>query len=117
MLRAEQKSAWQRDGFFILERLIEPAAGDAMLAETIELVRRVVPAASPDSQFYNLDGAMIHLEKKPNPQARVPEDHVSKVFTLHRRPRFSAFAKLPVLLDALTDLIGRDLDCFQSQMI
>ncbi len=117
MLRAEHKAAWQRDGFFILERLIEPAAGDAMLAETIELVRRIVPAANPDSQFYNVDGAMIHLEKKPNLQAQVPEDHVSKVFTLHRRPRFAAFAKLPALLEALADLMGRDLDCFQSQMI
>jgi phytanoyl-CoA hydroxylase len=117
MLTEPQKTAWGRDGFFILERLLDPAAGDAMLDETIELVRRVIPVERPDSHFHNLDGAMIHLEKKLNPAARVPEDHVSKVFSLHRRPRFRAFAQMPALLDALVDLMGRDLDCFQSQMI
>ncbi len=118
MLCEQHKAAWDRDGFFILERLVDAAAGDAMLAETIELVRRVIPVERPAVDFHNVDGAMIHLEKKPNPDARVPEDHVSKVFTLHRRPRFAAFAQMPALLEALVAVMGEDdLDCFQSQMI
>ena len=118
MLSERHKAAWERDGFFILERLVEPAAGDAMLAETIELVRKVIPVERPPTEFHNVDGAMIHLEKKLNPEARVPEDHVSKVFSLHRRPRFAAFARMPALLEALVTIMGEsDLDCFQSQMI
>ncbi len=117
MLSADHRAAWERDGYFILRRMLEPAAGLAMLDETIELVRRVIPVERPAGQFHTVNGAIIHLEKKPNPHARLPEDHVSKVFCLHRRPRFAAFARMPSLLQALIELMGPNLDCFQSQMI
>ena len=53
-----------------------------------------------------------------NPNAREPEDSVSKIFKLHRdEPVFRAFAESVPLLDLVAVRIGASLDCFLSQFI
>ena len=102
------------DGFFRLEGFADPGIGRAMLDDVVDVVRRhdggervdalVLPEAQPD---FAAGG------KRHN-----PEDLISKVFKLHRRPAFASFLRTPALLPIITDVLGTgDVDCFLSQFI
>ncbi len=99
-------------------RVIEPALGDAILADGIALIRGILPAENIlAQQFYPGGGMLVQPEKKPNPYARTPEDHVSKVFLIHRTEHAGNFARDERILSVVEDLLGRDLDFVQSQLI
>ena len=104
---------YEADGFATLRGFADPAVGRAMLDDVVEIVRAqhagepvehalVLPEAQPD-----------FADGKAN-----PEDVVSKVFRLHRRPAFASFLRTPNLLPVITALLGPgDVDCFLSQFI
>lgn len=125
MVEINYKAVWDRDGFIVLRNAIEPAMGEAMLDYVTRLVRdhepgspEVLTVNAPDGSPVQLAcGSIIIPEKKPNPFAKNPEDHISKVFNLHRREAFKRFAASPVIVDVLEQIMGPDIDCFQSQFI
>ena len=103
------------EGFFRVDTFADPSVGQAMLDDVVDLVRRhdrgehvdalVLPEAQPD--FAGKRGG-----------ATGPEDVISKVFKLHRRPAFASFLRTPSLLPIITDVLGTgDVDCFLSQFI
>jgi phytanoyl-CoA hydroxylase len=50
-------------------------------------------------------------------EADNPEDVISKVFNLHRRPLFLDFLQDPRVVDIVVSAIGPNVDCFLSQFI
>ena len=110
-----QIETYRTDGFFKVERFADEAVGRAMLDDVVGIVRAhdrgeavahalILPEAQPD--FAAGRGA------------QAPEDRISKVFRLHRRPPFAAFLRTPALLPIMTTLLGTDdVDCFLSQFI
>jgi phytanoyl-CoA hydroxylase len=101
------------DGFYRIDGFAPATVGQAMLDDVVDLVRRhdagervdalVLPEAQPDFAGGRRDK---------------PEDVISKVFKLHRRPAFASFLRTPGLLPVITDVLGTgDVDCFLSQFI
>jgi ectoine hydroxylase-related dioxygenase (phytanoyl-CoA dioxygenase family) len=110
-LSPERKEAFERDGFFIVRRFAPPATLDAMLARVIELARAHARGES-------IRPAYVVEEEALREDAKAPEDHLSKLFRVHRHePVFAAFAREPALLDLVGGILGPDLDCFLSQFI
>jgi ectoine hydroxylase-related dioxygenase (phytanoyl-CoA dioxygenase family) len=103
---------YETDGFFTVEGFSPPAVGQAMLDDVVGLVR--AHAAGE-----HVEHALVLPEAQPDfaPGAQ-PEDAISKVFRLHRRPAFASFLRTPGLLPIVTSLLGTDdVDCFLSQFI
>jgi phytanoyl-CoA hydroxylase len=103
---------YEADGFFKVDRFVDPSIGQAMLDDVVDIVRRhdrgehvdavVMPEPQPD-----------FADKDAN-----PEDVIAKVFKLHRRPAFAGFLRMPELRPVITTLLGTDdVDCFLSQFI
>jgi phytanoyl-CoA hydroxylase len=61
--------------------------------------------------------SFVTLETQPDFAGQEPEDLVSKIFKLHRRPLFWAFCSDPRIVEILVEAIGPDVDCFLSQFI
>ena len=106
---------YEADGFFTVDGFVEPSVGDAMLTDVVDLVRR-------HERGERVEHAVILPEAQPDFAAKRgtanPEDVVSKVFRLHRRPAFASFLRTPRLLPIVTELLGTDdVDCFLSQFI
>ncbi len=96
-------------GYQLFKEFVAPEVGQSMLDDVVQIARRaaagedVSPAyVAPESQ--RLKGAN-------------PEDVVSKIFRLHRRPAFLNFLKLDAVRDVVVDALGPDVDCFLSQFI
>jgi ectoine hydroxylase-related dioxygenase (phytanoyl-CoA dioxygenase family) len=107
------RAAYDADGFVTIEGFAAPSVGTAMLDDVVEVVRA-------QDRGEPVDGALVLPEAQPGfAEARTePEDVVSKVFRLHRRPAFASFLRSPALLPIITDLLGTgDVDCFLSQFI
>ena len=109
-LSAEERSAWERDGFIVRPRFASESLCEAMLSRVIEIAREA-GGAGPAGH------SLVLPESRPNPDARNPEDQVSKVFRLQRDPIFGEFCKDAELLDAIVSLLAPELDCFLSQFI
>jgi ectoine hydroxylase-related dioxygenase (phytanoyl-CoA dioxygenase family) len=97
-------------GFTRLDGFVEAAVGLAMQQDVIGLVR-----AAADGGI--VEGAFVMPEAQPDFVGREPEDRISKVFRLHRRPPFADFLRTPEVVAVLVDLLGDDVDCFLSQFI
>ena len=110
MLTPDEHAAWQRDGFFIRRGFAREPTMQRMLARVVEICRR--HAAAED-----VSPALVLPEARGNPDARMPEDLISKVFRLHRDTVFAEFARDDGVLDIVAQLLGDDLDCFLSQFI
>ncbi len=98
-------------GFFILDDFAPPEVGDRMLDDVVGVVRHI------DSTGDTPEGMYVAPESQGNLSGTLPEDTVSKVFTLHDRPVFSSFLHDERIAEILRDLIGPDVDCFLSQFI
>jgi ectoine hydroxylase-related dioxygenase (phytanoyl-CoA dioxygenase family) len=59
----------------------------------------------------------IFPEKKPSPSAIEPEDRVAKVFNCHAEGLARDIAVRDAIVDVVADILGPDIDCFQSQFI
>jgi phytanoyl-CoA hydroxylase len=109
-----QHQQYATDGFFRIDRFADPSVGRAMLDDVVGLVRAhdrgepvehalVLPEAQPDFSTKSEDK---------------PEDLISKVFKLHRRPAFASFLRADGILPIVTSILGSDdVDCFLSQFI
>ena len=108
---AEQRAAWERDGFFILRGFGGTDLCEAMHARAVEIAREADGAGMAGK-------SLVQPETQTNPRARHPEDGVSKIFKLHRdEPVFRGFIEAERVLEPAVELIGQDLDCFLSQFI
>ena len=59
----------------------------------------------------------IFPETGASPIAANPEDYISKVFNCHAEGLSRTLAEQPALTALAADLLGPDIDCFQSQFI
>jgi ectoine hydroxylase-related dioxygenase (phytanoyl-CoA dioxygenase family) len=81
-----------------------------MLADVIA-VTRAQAAGTPEPD------ALVLPEANLVGRDGAPEELASKVFRLHRRGVFEAFARSDAVTDLAADLVGPTLDCFLSQFI
>lgn len=106
-----RQQQYAADGFFRVDGFAPEAAGRAMLDDVVDIVRRHARGDSTDH-------VVVLPEAQPGFTGSQPEDVISKVFRLHRRPAFASFLRSDGLLPILTGLLGTgDVDCFLSQLI
>jgi len=118
MLTDEQREAWDRDGFFILRGFSSPGIGQQMAEELIAAIRQDPPAAHPGKPaYFTKDDYLIQPEAKPMPGAKAPEDLVAKLMNAHLGGMARSFATESMAGDIVADLLGPNIDVFQSQFI
>jgi ectoine hydroxylase-related dioxygenase (phytanoyl-CoA dioxygenase family) len=111
MLDPALRSAFERDGFFVVPRFADPDVCKAMLERVSELC-----AAAETG------GDVARALRMPEPALKDAPgraaERTSKLFRIHREePVFRAFATEPRLLPLVAGLLGPELDCFLSQFI
>lgn len=116
-LTADERERWERDGFFIRRALVTPDACDAVVDELIGVIRRDPPSAHKGEAFYKSGTYRITTETVPTAAAAKAEDEVSKVFNAHALGATRAMGEQDALAAPMCDLLGPDIDCFQSQFI
>ncbi len=118
MLWDDEHLQWAHDGFFIRRGAVHPAVGRAMADELIALVRADPPSAHPGERAYLLtDGLLVQPEGKVPDRATEPEDFVAKLFNAHLVGTTRDFAQSDLAAGIVADLIGPDIDVFQTQFI
>lgn len=114
----ERRKAWNEQGFFYARGLLSPAEVVALEAEVIARIRADPPADHPDEVFYMAGPNYgIFPEKDASPTARNPEDFIAKVFNCHAEGLALDVARRPEIVERVAEILGPDLDCFQSQFI
>jgi len=113
----DERAQWERDGFFIRRGLVAPEACDRVVDELIGVIRRDPPSAHKGEAFYKSGDYRVTTETVPTAAMTKPEDEVSKVFNAHAFGATKAMGESDVLAAPMTDLLGPDVDCFQSQFI
>lgn len=105
------RADFERDGAFRIDGFADPAVGQAMLDDVVGITRSQRPGDPGPLLFLesNLAGRAVEPDR--------PEDAMSKVFKLHRRPAFTSFLASPEVVDVVVDRLGPDVDCFLSQFI
>ncbi len=116
-ITADERARWERDGFFIRRGLVTPQACDAVVDELISVIRRDPPSAHKGEAFYKSGDYRVTTETVPTAAITKPEDEVSKVFNAHAHGATRAMGEQEALAAPMTDLLGPDVDCFQSQFI
>ena len=102
---------WHLDGFVILKGLLPLVMVKAMLDRAVELARL-------QAETGGLPAGFLVPERNAVASAVDPEDRVSKIFLLHDwDPVFGPASRQPTIADAVSQLLGEDLDCFLSQFI
>ena len=118
MVTDDEREQWERDGFFIRRAAVDPSVGHAMSDELIALVRDDPPSAHIDERAYVLaNGVLVQPEGKVPEGAAQPEDYVAKLFNAHLVGTTRDFAQGEVAADIVSDLLGPDIDVFQTQFI
>jgi ectoine hydroxylase-related dioxygenase (phytanoyl-CoA dioxygenase family) len=113
-----RRKQWTEQGFFILRSAISAAEAKTIEEEVIARIRSDPPEAHPGEVIYNVGpDYAIFPEKRPSPMARHPEDRVAKVFNCHVEGHARAVATSTAIVDRVEEILGPDLDCFQSQFI
>ena len=118
MEKNDRRRAWDEDGFFVERGLVSVAEVRAIEAEVIDRLRADPPADHPGAAtYFSGDNYLIYPEPEPSPTAVHPEDLISKVFNCHAEGLARAAAERTDIVDIVAELLGPDLDCFQSQFI
>ena len=113
-----RRQAWNEQGFFIIRGMIDPPYAKAMEDEVIARIRSAPPEEHPGETIYQAGpNYAIFPEKEPSPSAVNPEDRVAKVFNCHAEGLARKVAESDLIVDPVADILGPDLDCFQSQFI
>lgn len=113
-----RRKAWNEQGFFHAKGLISPAEAKALEAEVIDRIRADPPERHPEETIYFAGpNYAIFPEKAASPTAVEPEDFVAKVFNCHAEGLALALARRPEIVERVAEILGPDLDCFQSQFI
>lgn len=116
--REERRERWERDGFYIERGMVERGAAGRIEDEVIARIRAHPPRASGGQNIYYAgENYLVHCETAPSPSAVNPEDRVAKVFNCHVEGETRRVAERKDIVDAVEDVLGPDLDCFQSQFI
>jgi phytanoyl-CoA hydroxylase len=117
LTKAEQE-AWETDGYFIRRGFDSAENVQAMCDELVDLIRADPPSAHAGVPGYLIDGALyVQPEAKTPPHAINPEDFVAKVFNAHLVGNTRDFAHSPAVGELVGDILGPDLDVFQTQFI
>jgi phytanoyl-CoA hydroxylase len=115
---SERRAAWNEQGFFILRGLIPAGEAAAMEEEVIDRIRANPPEDHPGETLYQAGpNYAIFPEKAPSPSAVNPEDRIAKVFNCHAEGKAREIAERPEIVDLVAEILGGELDCFQSQFI
>lgn len=118
MAPTERKTAWERDGYFLVRGLVSPDEAAALEAEVIGRIRADPPEEHVgESAYFAGSNYYIFPETAPSASARYPEDRVSKVFNCHAEGLAREVSQRDAIVDIVEELLGHDLDCFQSQFI
>ena len=96
-------------GFALFPEFSAPTVGEAMLADVVSIARMSANGTS-------VAPTIVMPENQPMP-GNNPEDVVSKIFSLHRRPAFQRFTNDERVQSIVRSAIGDDVDCFLSQFI
>ncbi len=118
VLTADSRESWEQNGFFVV-RGFTPEEVCRAMTDVVVRVAREAQAETPLSEVVatTVRGMLVQPEARRSPRARLPEEHVSKIFKLHRDPLFGGFARDKRVLDLVEGILGPDLDCFLSQFI
>ena len=117
MISEAQRAAWDRDGFFFVRGLAGTLVG-AVEAEVIDRIQADPPSRHPGEAAYaSGENYLIYPETGASPAATHPEDLISKVFNCHAEGLTRRLAERPDVTGFVADLLGEDIDCFQSQFI
>jgi phytanoyl-CoA hydroxylase len=115
---AARRKAWNEQGFVHAKGLISPTEAAALEAEVIDRIRADPPERHPDEAIYFAGpNYAIFPEKDPSPTAVEPEDYIAKVFNCHAEGLALDLARRPEIVERVAEILGPDLDCFQSQFI
>lgn len=118
MITEQERIQWERDGYFIRRGAADPAVGRAMAEEMIAMIRADPPSSHPGERAYRLrDGLLVQPEGKVPDDARLPEDFVAKLFNAHLVGTTRDFAHGELAAGIVSDLLGPDIDVFQTQFI
>lgn len=118
MISEAERAAWDRDGYFFLRSSVAPALAAAVEEEVVGRIRADPPARHHGEQaYFSGENYYIYPETEPSPAAVNPEDLVSKVFNCHAEGLARTLAEQPQIVERVADLLGPDIDCFQSQFI
>jgi hypothetical protein len=116
--RATRLAAWQTDGFFTVPGMVSRAEVTAIEDEIIGAVRADPPADHTGKVAYFMGPNLLtHLETAASPSAANPEDYVSKVFNCHAEGATRRLAEREDITALVAEILGDDIDCFQSQFI
>jgi phytanoyl-CoA hydroxylase len=114
----QQFDEWTSRGFFIVPKLVGLESVARIEAEVIERIRVDPPTQHPKRpSYFSGENYLITLETSPSPSAVHPEDRVSKVFNCHAAGETRRVAESAAIVDRVAELLGPELDCFQSQFI
>lgn len=116
-LDAATAERWERDGFLVLAGAVDAGLVDAVNEEAIGLVRHLAATGEDPAGYRRGDGMITVPEPNLAGTGERPEDHVSKLFNLHRRGAFREVAHHPAVVEVLVGILGPDVDCFNSQFI
>ncbi|HUD50140.1 phytanoyl-CoA dioxygenase family protein [Parvibaculum sp.] len=118
MLTEDQSKAWERDGFFVIRGYADPEIGLRMEREVVDAIRREPPELHQGEVGYVAEGTLlIQPEAKSMTRTGHPEDLISKIFNPHLSGTAKEFAFGEGAADIVSDLLGPDIDIFQSQFI
>ncbi len=117
-LSASHREGWERDGFFYLRGLVDPAQARAIEEEVVARIRADPPENHHGETAY-LSGPDYYLfpETEPSPSAVNPEDRISKVFNCHVEGLARTMARRGDIVEKVAAILGPEIDCFQSQFI
>ncbi|WP_195908437.1 phytanoyl-CoA dioxygenase family protein [Novosphingobium sp. Gsoil 351] len=118
MTPAERRQCWNEHGFFIERGLVSSAVVAEMEREVIGQIRADPPENHQGETLYAAGANYaIFPEKVPSPGAVNPEDKIAKVFNCHAEGVAREVAESPAIVARVGEILGGDLDCFQSQFI
>ncbi|MCE9651118.1 MAG: phytanoyl-CoA dioxygenase family protein [Parvibaculum sp.] len=114
----QQRRDWEEKGFFFLRGNLSPSLCGDVEEEVIGRIRSDPPANHAGETAY-MSGAnyFIFPESTPSPVAARPEDYISKVFNCHAEGLARQIAERGEIAALVADILGSDIDCFQSQFI
>jgi ectoine hydroxylase-related dioxygenase (phytanoyl-CoA dioxygenase family) len=116
--KQDRLAAWERDGYYIEPGLIDAGAVKRIEDEVVDVIRSKPPHARGGQQIYFIgNDYLVHCETAPSPSAVNPEDRVSKVFNCHLAGETKRTAENAIVVDRVAEILGHELDCFQSQFI
>jgi ectoine hydroxylase-related dioxygenase (phytanoyl-CoA dioxygenase family) len=118
MIEQHLRDRWDTDGFFILRGLVSQATVSEIEREVVERIRSDPPERHPGERaYFSGENYVIYPERAPSPSAVNPEDRISKVFNCHTEGETRRTAESVAIVDPVADLLGPDIDCFQTQFI